>query len=181
MCYVVRSATSADLPAVAAIYNHEVEHEISTFDLEPVGTEVWSARLASTQRGDHLLVAVNAGDQVIGYAHAASYRPRPGYRRTRETSIYLAEEARGLGIGRLLYDDLLERLIADGMHTVVALIALPNPASVALHEKLGFRHVGTLTEVGYKFGRWIDTAWFEKRLDSFGGRGQQTRWVRRIK
>ena len=81
----------------------------------------------------------------------------------------MAEAARGRGLGRALYARLLDRMRADGVHTVVAVIALPNAASVALHETVGFRHVGTLTEVGHKFGRWIDTAWFELRLGGSSG------------
>ena len=93
-----------------------------------------------------------------------SYRPRPGYRLTRETSVYLAEQARGQGRGRRLYDDLLARVAADGMHVALALIAVPNPASVALHEACGFEHLGTMREVGRKFDRWLDTAWYQRML-----------------
>lgn len=148
---------------MAAIYDHEVRSGIATFDLEPPPLAYWEARLRSTERGDHLLVAEESGT-VVGYAYSTTYRPRPAYSRTRETSVYLAETARGRGIGRALYDDLLERLAADEVHTVVALVALPNPASEALHLAAGFRHLGTMTEVGYKLGRWIDTAWFERHL-----------------
>lgn len=95
---------------------------------------------------------------------SSAYRPRPAYRPTREVSVYLAEAARGRGLGRALYDELLARLAADGVHTALALVATPNPASEALHRACGFRHIGTMTEVGYKFGRWIDTAWYEKRV-----------------
>lgn len=160
----IRTATAADLEAVAAIYDHEVLHGIATFDIEPPPLSVWVARLASAEPGDHLLVAESEEAGVVGYASSSAYRPRPAYRHTRETSIYLAEGARGQGLGRALMDDLLGRLDADGVHRAVALIALPNPASVALHEALGFGHIGTLTEVGHKFGRWIDTAWFERHV-----------------
>ena len=91
-------------------------------------------------------------------------RPRPAYARSRETSVYLADGARGRGLGRRLYDDLLARLERDGVHRALALVALPNDASVALHRAAGFREVGTMTQVGRKFGRWIDTTWFERRL-----------------
>jgi L-amino acid N-acyltransferase YncA len=159
----VRSATLADLPAVAAIYDNEVKHGISTFDLEPPPLAYWEHRLASTESGDHLLV-VDYDGRVSGYAYSSAYRPRPAYWRTRETSVYLASEARGLGLGRLLYDRLLALMTADGVHVAVALIALPNPTSVTLHERCGFEHLGTMHEVGFKFGRWIDTAWFERTL-----------------
>ena len=99
---------------------------------------------------------------MVGFSYAGGYRPRPGYRLTRETSVYVAEEARGQGLGRRLYDDLLPRLEADGIHVALALIALPNDASVALHEACGFAHLGTMLEVGRKFDRWLDTAWYQR-------------------
>ncbi|MFN8194179.1 MAG: N-acetyltransferase family protein [Nocardioidaceae bacterium] len=162
MDVTIRPATESDLHAVADIYAREVRTGIATFDLEPPPLSYWRARLDSDEPGDHLLVA--EGDAVLGYAYSSAYRPRPAYHLTRETSIYLAEPARGRGVGRRLYDDLLTRLEADGMHCAVALVALPNPASEALHRTTGFRHLGTMTEVGRKFDRWVDTAWFELHL-----------------
>ena len=97
---------------------------------------------------------------VRGYAYSSSYRPRPAYRPTRETSVYLDPEARGQGLGRALYDALLALLRDDGVHTVLAVIAQPNPASVALHVACGFERVGVLPEVGRKFDRWVDTAFY---------------------
>lgn len=160
----IRPAVRADLPGIAAIYDEAVRTSIATFDLEPRPLAVWEERLDSTEPGDHLLVAADQAGGVLGYAYSSAYRPRPAYRLTRETSVYLAETARGRGLGRRLYDDLLWRMARDGVHTVVALVALPNDASEALHRATGFRHVGTMTEVGHKFGRWVDTAWWERRL-----------------
>ncbi|MBO0846329.1 MAG: N-acetyltransferase [Nocardioides sp.] len=159
----VRTATAADLAGAAAIYDAEVRGGISTFDLEPPPESYWQHRLDSTEAGDHFLVADHGGE-VVGFAYAAPYRPRPGYRLTRETSLYLAESARGQGLGRRLYDELLARVRADGIHVALALIALPNPASVALHEACGFEHLGTMREVGRKFDRWLDTAWYQRLL-----------------
>jgi phosphinothricin acetyltransferase len=153
---VIRPAAEADLPAVKAIYDHQVLTGTATFDLDPPALDYWHSRLDSTHRGDHLLVATEDG-AVLGYAYSASYRPRPAYARTRESSVYLAADAVGRGVGRELYDALLARLRADGMHTVLAVIATPNPASEALHRSCGFERVGVLPEVGHKFGRWIDT------------------------
>lgn len=159
----IRPATDADVAGIAAIYDEQVRTGISTFDLEAPPASYWSHRLESTEPGDHFLVAAD-GAAVVGFAYAGSYRPRPGYRLTRETSVYLAEQARGQGLGRGLYDDLLPRVRADGMHVALALVALPNPASIALHERCGFEHLGTMREVGRKFGRWLDTAWFQLTL-----------------
>ena len=154
----VRSADPADLPRIAAIYDDQVRTAISTFDLEPPPLSYWEARLASAAPGDHVLVACSSSGEVVGYAYSSSYRPRPAYERTREVSVYLAASARGLGLGRALYDELQDRLRADGMHQVLAVIALPNEASEALHRSCGFSRVGVLPEVGWKFDRWIDTA-----------------------
>jgi phosphinothricin acetyltransferase len=159
----IRPAGEADVAGIAAIYDEQVRTGISTFDLEPPPASYWSHRLASEEPGDHFLVA-DVDGAVVGFAYAGSYRPRPGYRLTRETSVYLDPAVRGRGLGRRLYDDLLPRLAADGMHVALALVALPNPASVALHEACGFTHLGTMREVGHKFERWIDTAWFQRSL-----------------
>lgn len=159
----IRPATQDDLREIAAIYNHEVVHSVSTFDLEPPSITYWQDRLASTQDGDHLLVAVDA-DGVVGYAYSSAYRPRPAYGHTRETSIYLHPSARGKGIGRVLYPALLETMAASGVHTAVALVALPNPSSIKLHTAVGFEHVGTMREVGNKFDQWIDVAWYQRML-----------------
>ena len=157
---IVRDADPADLPRIAAIYDEQVRTAISTFDLEPRPLAYWKERLASTRPGDHLLVACSPSGEVLGYAYSSTYRPRPGYDRTREVSVYLAEEARGQGLGRRLYDVLLDRLRADGIHQVLAVVALPNDASEALHRACGFTRVGVLPEVGWKFDRWIDTAFW---------------------
>jgi L-amino acid N-acyltransferase YncA len=153
----VRDADPADLPRIAAIYDEQVQTAISTFDLEPRPMAYWEARLTSTEPGDHLLVA-DVGSALVGYAYSSSYRPRPAYARTREVSVYLDASSRGHGLGRLLYDALLARLRADGVHQVLAVVALPNDASEALHRGCGFERVGLLPEVGWKFDRWIDTA-----------------------
>lgn len=159
----VRPATTADLLGVAAIYDEQVRIGISTFDLEPPPVSAWEHHLESNEPGDHFLVADDGdpGGEIVGFAYSSAYRARPGYRLTRETSVYVSESARGQGLGRRMYDDLLDRVRSDGIHAVLALVALPNPASVALHESCGFEHAGTLREVGRKFDRWLDTAWYQ--------------------
>ena len=159
----IRPASTADLPGAGSIYDEQVRTGISTFDLEPPPLAYWEHHLSSTEPGDHFLVADDAGE-VVGFAYSSAYRPRPGYRLTRETSVYLSERARGQGLGRRMYGDLLDRVAADGIHVALALVALPNPASIALHEACGFEHLGTMREVGRKFDRWLDTAWFQKVL-----------------
>ena len=163
MSPTLRPAALTDVPAIAAIYAHAVANTIATFDTVDPPEDYWRARVASTQPGDHAVVVQDAGT-VVGYAYSSAFRPRPAYARTRETSIYLAPGATGRGLGRLTYSYLLSLLRADGMHAAVAVVALPNPASAALHESLGYQVVGTLREVGRKFDRWIDTRWYQVLL-----------------
>jgi len=162
----IRRARPEDLDAIAAIYAHEVINGISTFDLSPPPPSYWASRLASTEMGDHFLVADANGAEfstILGYAYSASYRPRPAYRHTRETSVYLDTAARGQGLGKPLYDALLDLLHADvEVHTAVAVVALPNDASLALHRRCGFEEVGVFREVGRKFDTWIDTAYLQR-------------------
>ena len=158
-----RPATEADLPSIKEIYDAEVLGGVSTFAVTPPDLAYWRERLTSTTRGDHVLVAAVDG-AVVGYAYSGAYRPREAYAHTRETSVYLAESARGQGVGRQLYDGLLGRLRADAVRLLVAVVALPNDASRALHLACGFTSVGVLHEVGHKLGRWVDTELFELPL-----------------
>jgi L-amino acid N-acyltransferase YncA len=160
---VVRPATDADVDAIAAIYAREVREGFASFETEPPPRSRWEEKLRSAESGDQVLVA-EIDDTVVGYAHSSSYRLRPGYRHTRETSLYLDPSAQRQGLGRHLYDELVPRLRDDGVHLALAVVALPNPASVRLHESVGFEHLGTMREVGRKFDRWIDVAWYQLRL-----------------
>ncbi len=160
----IRHAVDDDLSDIATIYNHEVANSHATFDLDPPTIGYWRQRLAGAQAGDHLLVAVDADEDVVGYAYSWSYRPRPAYNLTRETSIYLDPSVRGRGVGRALYPALLDAMAQSGVHTAVALVAMPNPGSVRLHTACGFEHVGTMREVGFKFDQWVDVAWYQKML-----------------
>lgn len=162
--YSTRSATERDLEGIAAIYSYAVDHSHATFDLEPPDVDYWRARLDGDHPGDHLLVAVDRDDSVVGYAYSWSYRPRPAYESTRETSIYLDESVRGKGVGKMLYPALLQTMAVSGVHTAVALVALPNPASERLHLACGFEKTGQLNQVGWKFDHWIDVAWYQRML-----------------
>jgi len=160
---VVRPAGPADLPAVAAIYAHFVRTSAATFDIEEPAMSYWQAKLDSTAVGDHFLVACD-DDEALAFAYSGSFRPRPAYDRTRETSVYVAPAATGNGLGTRLYLELLDLLRQDEVHLVVAVVTKPNPASNALHRTLGFTEVGTLDEVGFKFGAYLSSTWFQLRL-----------------
>ena len=147
---------------MAGIYDDQVRTSLATFDTEPRGAAYLGEKLAATGDGNVVLVAC-ADEELLGYAFSGPFRPRPAYDGTKEVSVYLAEGARGRGLGRTLYAALLARLdAAPEVHTQVAVIALPNEASEALHRSLGFERVGVLREVGHKFGRFVDTAWWQR-------------------
>jgi phosphinothricin acetyltransferase len=162
----VRDAMSADLPAVAAIYTHYVLRTTTTFNTQVRTPREWTQRfereIASGRY--HLLVAELDG-AVAGYTETQQFRPKPAYDRSLELSIYVAPDATGAGLGGALYGALLRRLEADErFHRAYSIIALPNDASIAFHERWGFVHRGTLTEAGHKFGRYLDVAYYERAL-----------------
>lgn len=161
---LVRPATSADAPAVAAIYNHYVAETVVTFEEEPVAGEEMARRMGEVFNADlPWLVAERAG-AVVGYAYATRWRTRSGYRYSVEITVYLEPSCVGQGIGTLLYAGLFARLESLGLHAVIGGIALPNAGSVALHEKFGLAQVAHFRETGFKFGRWIDVGYWERIL-----------------
>lgn len=168
---MIRPASAdADAARLAQIYEHYVLHDTATFETEPVSAEEMRARIERIQsRGLPWLVAEHHGE-VVGYAYAGPYRDRAAYRHTLEASVYLDHQTRRGGWGTALYTELIARLrsLDSGehapVHSVLGGIALPHPGSVALHERLGFRHVGTIPEAGYKFDRWIDVGFWQLRL-----------------
>lgn len=159
---MIRAATPEDLPAIAAIYAHYVEHTVITFDFEAPTVEQWEERLRLA-RHPWLVAATDEGE-VRGYAKAAPFRAKPAYARTVETTIYLDHRRTGEGLGRALYVALLADLAALDLHLAVAGMTLPNPASQRLHRSLGFKPVGTFAQVGFKFGAWHDVEFLQRRL-----------------
>jgi phosphinothricin acetyltransferase len=162
--WAIRAAGEGDLPAILRIYNHYVETSHATFDTEPmtVGQRTgWMQQFDET--GPYRLIVAHRGPSLCGFAYSAQFRSRPAYDVSVETTVYVAPKAIGRGLGRALYGSLLGEIDGAGIHRAYAGIALPNEPSVSLHEHFGFRHVGTFSEVGYKFGRYWDVAWFERR------------------
>lgn len=162
---VVRPATAADLAAVTAIYAEHVRHGTASFEIEPLDlAEMTHRHGAIVAAGLPYLVAELDGE-VAGYANAGPYRPRPAYRFTVEDSVYLRPGLEGRGIGRALLSRLIVLCEAAGKRQMIAIIGdSANHASIALHTKLGFRHVGTLTDVGFKHGRWLDSVVMQREL-----------------
>jgi L-amino acid N-acyltransferase YncA len=167
----IRIATKDDSPALAEIYAPIVERTHISFELEPPGPDEMGQRMAKALDSHAGLVAEDAG-RVIGYAYASNYREKPAYRWSTETTIYVRDGIRGRGVGRSLYAALLRILSAQGYRRAFAGIALPNTGSVALHEALGFRHIGTNPEAGFKFGRWHDLGWWSFQLNTGDGEPQ---------
>lgn len=163
---VFRLAEREDLEGINRIYNRYVLDSHCTFDLEPTSMawrEEWFGHYGREGRWRVMVAA--AGRRIVGYASSSRFRPKPAYETSVETSIYLDEDSTGRGVGGRLYTALLEALEGEDVHRAYAGIALPNPASVALHERLGFMRVAYFTEQGRKFGRYWDVAWYEKPLN----------------
>lgn len=163
----LRAGVASDLPALVEIYNHYIRTTAITFDVEPYTIETrrpWFAKFALTGRY-RLLVAVQGG-KLLGYVCTGTFREKAAYETSVETSIYLRPEGTGRGIGRRLYAALFEALCEEDVHRAYAGITLPNQASVALHERVGFALVARFGEVGRKFARYHDVAWYERALSS---------------
>lgn len=159
----LRPAEPRDADAIAAIYAPIVRDTFISFETEPPSASVMAERIAATERRYPWLVATMGG-AVTGYAYGSALRPRAAYQWSVEVTAYVAETARGTGVGRRLYGSLLAMLRAQGFHGAFAGIALPNDASVRLHEAVGFRPLGVYREVGFKFGAWRDVGWWRLAL-----------------
>ena len=167
----VRDARREDLPQLLAIYNHWVRTSAATFDLEPLTTEAWERWFEGHRDPARpVLVAEGTGTggegrELLGGAWLSGWRPRLGFARTAESSIYLHPSARQQGVGRSLYSALIARARSLALHTLIAVITPPNPASTALHRGLGYERVGMTREVGWKFERWQDSEIWQLMLD----------------
>jgi phosphinothricin acetyltransferase len=156
----IRCATVDDLPAINDIYNYFVEHSTCTYQEAPETMRDRHAWFAAHGPAHPITVAVEAGD-VVGWGSLAPYHKRAAYRHTVENSVYVAHTHHNRGIGRLLLQDLIDRARAIGHHTIIAAIDGEQPLSIALHAKLGFREVGVMRELGFKFGRWLDVHYLQ--------------------
>lgn len=167
--FSIRPALPADMESVQAIYAHYVRTSTATFEIDAPDVGEMRGRLAEvTGRGFPWLVAEDAG-QILGFAYANLYRTREAYRHTVEDSVYVAANGVGGGVGGVLLTKLIEASTLAGSRQMVAVIGdSANAASVALHAKLGFTHIGVLPAVGFKFGRWIDSVLMQRPLGAGG-------------
>ncbi|WP_138936204.1 arsinothricin resistance N-acetyltransferase ArsN1 family B [Roseovarius arcticus] len=160
---MIRSVSLNDAAAIAAIYGPIVKGSVISLEDDPPSAVEIARRIEALLPTMPYLVAEREGD-VIGYAYASRHRDRSGYRFAVDVTVYVDETVRRTGTGRLLYKHLLAELRKKKLHRAYAGIALPNVGSVGLHEAMGFHHIGTYHEVGFKFGKWHDVGWWERDL-----------------
>lgn len=160
---VIRSAEVEDAAAIAAIYNWYIEHSSCTFEEELLSVEAMLERVQSADGSNPWLVLEEDG-VLLGYAYASIWKARAAYNRSREVTVYMHVDAVGAGYGKRLYQQLIDELRNEPIHSLIASIALPNEASVALHESLGFEKVGQFSEVGFKFGEFVDVGYWQLKI-----------------
>ena len=158
---MIRPATTANAAAIAAIYNHYVTNTIITFEEEPVSAAEMSGRMDEVAAAKLPWLVWAEDGKILGYAYAGKSKSRCAYRYTVEATVYLDKAATGRALGTQLYTALIASLKQHGYHGVIGGVALPNAASVALHEKLGFKKVAHFKETGFKFEKWIDVGYWE--------------------
>lgn len=162
----IRPATVADLPTIVSIYAHHVRTGTAGFEIDPPDLAEMTRRFQALQDAGMPYVVAEADDVLLGYAYAGPHRARPAYRHTVEDSIYLDGAAQGRGVGTVLLEALIRECQARGFKQMVAVVGggRENPGSAKLHARCGFREVGVLQAVGYKFGRWLDCMLMQRAL-----------------
>ena len=159
----IRNVEIRDAEAITAIYNYYIENTIITFEEEAITVEEMASRIKSISLQYPYLVYEENG-KVVGYAYATQWKARSAYRFSAEDTIYLDHRETGKGFGCELFSAFLNEFRKTNLHSLVGGIALPNAASVALHEKFGFKKIGQFEEIGFKFGKWVDVGYWELKL-----------------
>ena len=162
----IRLATAADAEAISTIYNHYIATTTISFEEQPVTATDMAQRIADVAAAKLPWLVLLEGDTLIGYVYATKWRARAAYRFAVETSVYLDPQHAGKGAGTMLYEALLAELRQRELHLAIGGIAQPNEASVRLHERLGFEKVAHFSEVGLKFGRWVDVGYWQLKLSA---------------
>ncbi|MEQ1868135.1 MAG: N-acetyltransferase family protein [Micropepsaceae bacterium] len=162
----VRDATAADVPSLQAIYAHHVLHGFGTFDEVPPDVAAMEAKWRGVAASGLAWLVAEEASEVVGFAYASIFRPRPGYRYSVEDSVYVRDDRRGRGIGAKLLDRLIERCELAGVRQVIAVIGdSQNASSISLHRKAGFEQSGGIKGVGFKLGRWVDIVIMQRSLN----------------
>jgi L-amino acid N-acyltransferase YncA len=159
---VIRSAHPSDAEAIVGIYNYYVANTTITFEEQPVSAEEMRRRIDVIQAAGLPWLVLEEAEQVLGYAYASKWKERSAYRHSVEISVYLKHGIQARGLGSRLYEALFSALAERGIHAAIGGIALPNEASVRLHEKFGMKQVARFEQVGYKFGQWLDVGYWQK-------------------
>jgi phosphinothricin acetyltransferase len=165
-CSVRPVSAVADSTAIVEIYNHYIRHTVVTFEETEVTVEQMLERINSVTSASLPWLVAEVSGQVVGYAYAGKFHSRSAYRFTVEATVYLENNASSKGIGTKLYEALLHHLKLQNFHSVIGIVALPNEASVKLHEKFYFKKIGHFSEVGYKFNQWLDVGYWQLVLNT---------------
>lgn len=161
---IIRPVEEKDTKDILEIYSPFILETVTTFETDVPTVDDFRKRIEETNKKYPWLVAEENG-KVIGYAYGSDHRSRCSYQWSCESSVYLAPEARGIGLGRKLYEELFKILKSQGFIQVLAGASLPNEASVGLHKAMGFEEIGTYKKIGYKMGQWVDTYWMQLQLN----------------
>ena len=159
---MIRQVTEADVEAIASIYNYYITDTIVTFEEEEINAAEITRRIASVRSAGLPWLVAEEDGEILGYAYATPWKDRIGYRFSVETTVYLNKDCTGRGIGSELYAELFRLLESAGVRSALGGVALPNDASVALHEKFGMRKVAEFERIGVKFDRWINVAYWQR-------------------
>lgn len=161
----VRFVQTTDAPAILEIYTPFVRETAISFESEPPDIETFRQRVSTYAEQSPWLVATTEG-QIVGYAYGTAHRSRGSYQWNQEVTVYVSPSHQRKGIARLLYQKLLDLLKEMGFYKALAVITLPNDASIRFHEDFGFQHIGDMKKIGFKFGRWYTTSWWDKDLQA---------------
>lgn len=163
---MIRTASEKDAVALARIYNHYIVHSVATFEIDEISAVEMARRIAAVaDQSLPWLVAEDDAGSVVGYAYATRWKERAAYRHSVESTVYVDHAVHARGWGAKLYAALFEALEALSIHAVMGGITLPNPASVALHERMGMTKVAHFEQVGNKFGQWVDVGYWQRIIN----------------
>ncbi|MGC6429649.1 MAG: GNAT family N-acetyltransferase [Jejuia sp.] len=161
---MIRSLENSDIQELLDIYNYYVEHTVATFDIEKLTFEVFQQKLNRISK-DYPFFIYEVHGEILGFAYASKFRPKPAYDYTVESTVYVKEGNHGKQIGSKLYEKLITQLKLTELHSVLGVLTLPNATSEKLHEKFGFEKVGHLKDAGLKFGKWHDVGIYQLKLN----------------
>ena len=158
---MIREVKPSDVRTVTSIYNHYVEHSYATMQYEKSDEAFFEQKIKTILESGHFWLIAEQDGKIIGYAYSGPWNPREGYKQTCEVSVYLSPDVITKGIGTQLYTELFNRMKQKGIKVIIAVIGLPNKASIALHEKFGMKKVAHFPKMGFKFGKWIDVGYWQ--------------------